>query len=58
MSPADFLAWRRRLGLTQHQAAEALGMSRAMIANYEGEKYPIPRVVELACEALEARFSR
>ena len=55
MTPSDFRSWRLRLGLTQAQAAEALDMSRAQIANYEAGEYPSPRTVELACEALEAR---
>jgi predicted transcriptional regulator len=60
MTGPDFLAWRRRLGLSRKGAAEALGMSLSQIVDYEaGHKRgtdrpaPIPRVVVLACQALE-----
>lgn len=59
MSPADFTAWRKRLGLTKIAAAEALGISPESIANYEkgrrsDSKKPvlIPKVVALACGAV------
>ena len=59
MTPAEFRAWRAARGWTQRQAAEALGMSCSQIEDYEsGRKRgtdrlaPVPRVVELACEAL------
>lgn len=61
MTPADFIAWRRRLGLTQSAAAEALGLTASRISDYEmgrtrGSKSipaPIPRAVELACAHIE-----
>lgn len=52
--------WRRRLGYTQQAAAAALGISVSQLIDYEtGHKRgtdraaPIPRVVALACRALE-----
>lgn len=53
MTPADFLAWRSRLGLTQAGAAEALGISPRQVWNYENGRAAIPRLVELACSALD-----
>lgn len=60
MTGSEFRAWRKRLGWTQQQAAEALGISVSQIIDYEsGSKRgtdraaPIPRVVALACQALE-----
>lgn len=61
MDAHDFKAWRKRLGYTLDGAAEALGMSRSAIINYEagvrrdsGEPVVIPKVVALACAAVEA----
>ena len=60
MTGPEFLAWRQRLSLSRKRAAEALGMSESQIVDYEaGHKRgtdraaPIPRVVALACQALE-----
>jgi transcriptional regulator with XRE-family HTH domain len=35
MSPAEFKAWRRSLGLKQKEAAEKLGLRKRMIQYYE-----------------------
>jgi transcriptional regulator with XRE-family HTH domain len=56
--PERMQAWRDRLGLTQTQAGEALGLSLRAIQHYEGGSRPIPRVVELACWAIEHRGDR
>lgn len=60
MTPAEFLAWRKRLGLTVAAAAETLGRSPSRIADYEagvtrgrGTPAPIPRAVALACGWIE-----
>ena len=61
MSPDQFRAWRHRLNLTQAQAAELLDISVSRLADYERgmtvhavqRPAPIPRVVALACAALE-----
>ena len=61
MTPAELIALRARLGLSQAALARALGMSRSQIMDYErghdrsAEARPvaIPRVVELACAAIE-----
>ena len=65
MTPADFRAWRARLGLTQAQAARALDIGRRTILRYEQDPvdpldeppYPIPRAIALACKALESGLS-
>lgn len=61
MTPDDFKAWRNRMDFTQQQAADALGLSRDTIANYErgsrredNRLVEIPRVVALACAAVIA----
>jgi transcriptional regulator with XRE-family HTH domain len=55
MTPEEFRAWRKRLGLTQAQAAEALGRSRDWVAAAETGRRPIDHTVELACWAIERR---
>jgi transcriptional regulator with XRE-family HTH domain len=61
VTAADLRALRKRLGLTQAQLAAALDLSPSTISNYEGggrPALPIPRVVELACQALVAKDQR
>jgi transcriptional regulator with XRE-family HTH domain len=60
MTADDLRALRKRLGMTQAQLAEALGLTVGTISNYEGARgpYEIPRVVELACEALAQKTRR
>jgi len=49
-----FLEWRMPHGLSLTKAAEALGLSRRMVAyNSNGEK-PVPRPILLACKGREA----
>jgi len=57
MKPADFKRWRKSLGLSQKQAAHALGLKPRIIQYYEkgerdGEKVAVPLSVKLACYAL------
>lgn len=49
---------QRRLNLMQHglsasPAAETLGMSRRNIISYRTASRPIPKVVKLACKAVD-----
>ncbi len=57
MQPSDFKKWRKSIGLSQKEAATALGLKRRMIQYYEkgerdGEAVKIPLTVRLACHAL------
>ena len=57
MAPQQFKRWRKSLGLSQKEAAEALGLKRRMIQYYEkgerdGEPVTVPRSVRLAAWAL------
>jgi len=54
---AGFKRWRKLMGLSQKEAANALGLKRRMVQYYEkgerdGEPVDIPRTVQLACKAL------
>lgn len=62
MTAAELRAWRAYRKWTQRELAHALGMSVSRIVDYEhgesrtdGRDAKIPRVVELALEALAAR---
>jgi hypothetical protein len=55
MRVADFRAWMDQHGLTQEAAAQALGLSRRMIAYYLSGEKPIPKTVMLATEGWAAR---
>lgn len=57
MTAADFLEWRKRLGLTVRAAASALGIHQETVSQYGSGKSPVPLAIELACEAIEARAS-
>jgi transcriptional regulator with XRE-family HTH domain len=62
MQPADFKRWRKSMGLSQKQAAQALGLKRRMIQYYEkgerdGETVEVPKAVRLACFALSKGVS-
>lgn len=58
MTPEALKAWRKRLGLSQQAAADALGVSLRMYAYYEkgrredGRTVEIPRTVALAAAAI------
>lgn len=47
-----FKKWRRKLGYTQVEAGEKLGLSRGAVQYWENEHRPVPLAVELACEEL------
>ena len=46
--------WMARHGLTLDGAAQALGLSRRMLAYYRGGAKPVPRTVALACLGWES----
>lgn len=53
MTPDDLREWRERLGMTQAQAAAALGRSVEWVHSAETRRRPIERMVELSCWAVE-----
>lgn len=57
MNEKEFRRWRKSLGMSQKDAAKALGLKPRIIQYYEkgerdGEKVKVPRSVRLACYAL------
>jgi hypothetical protein len=55
MRVEDFRAWMDEHGLTQEAAAQALGLSRRMIAYYLSGEKVIPKTVMLATEGWAKR---
>lgn len=55
MTPADLIAWRNRLKLTQAEAAAALGCGRRTLQYYELGKYPIPKYIALAAATVKPK---
>ena len=51
----QFRRKRKRLRLTQTELAKRLGKSRPQIARYESGEYPVPKAIELAMKAIEAK---
>ena len=49
-----FLEWRLKHGLSLTAAAEALGLSRRVVADYSNGENPVPKTVLLACRGWEA----
>ncbi|GFO56511.1 hypothetical protein GMSM_35180 [Geomonas sp. Red276] len=54
LSPAGFDEWMKKNGLSLSTAADALGMTRRMIAHYRSGSKPIPKTVQLACIGWDA----
>lgn len=54
MTPADLLAFRQTLGLTQRGLAERLGVPQATLWRWETGQHPIqhPTILRLALERL------
>jgi hypothetical protein len=48
-----FVEWRRRHGLSLSKAADALGVSRRMVAYYSNGEKKVPRAILLACRGWE-----
>ena len=52
MTPTEFRAARKDLGMTQAQLAEALGVSTKTVENIEAGRSDRPRLYSLALRAL------
>ncbi|MGI9412644.1 MAG: helix-turn-helix domain-containing protein [Hyphomicrobiales bacterium] len=57
MTPKQFRAWRKAMGLKQKEAADRLGLKKRIIQYYEkgerdGKRIEIPKTVRLACYAV------
>jgi hypothetical protein len=49
----EFLQWRLRHGLSLNETADALGVSRRMVAYYSNGEKPVPKPILLACKGWE-----
>ena len=55
VTPEAFRAWRKRLGLSQCEAARQLGISERQVGYFDHGEKPIPLTVAMAGECLEWR---
>jgi DNA-binding transcriptional regulator YiaG len=56
IAPATLVAWRTMMELSQREACEALGCSRAALNNWEHGTTICPKYIGLAMTALELGF--
>jgi len=49
----SFDAWMMQHGFSASRAADVLGMSRRNVINYRTATKPVPKVVQLACKAVD-----
>lgn len=52
MKAQEFKSVRKKLGLTQRELALQLNLSIQQISNYETDRNPIPKIVEMALDQL------
>jgi hypothetical protein len=50
----EFAGWQVRVGLSNQEAADALGLSLRTIKNIRSGAVPVSQVVSIACRAMEA----
>ena len=58
MTSKEYRAWQTRRALSHEAAGRALGVNRSTSMRYSDGTLEVPHVVELAIEALEARWRR
>jgi hypothetical protein len=51
---ADFVAWQERVGLSNQEAADALGVSLPTIKNLRSGKTRVSNAIAIACRAMAA----
>jgi transcriptional regulator with XRE-family HTH domain len=56
MTPEEMRSWRKRLGLTQEQAGEVLGVTSRAIAKWESKEAPIDKRTKLATQRYEQTY--
>ncbi len=56
MDAPGFVAWRKRVGITQEELAERAGVTRTTVQNWESGATPVPTSVAAACSIWERRL--
>lgn len=49
----NLLDWQKKVGLSNQEAAEFLGISASTWHNYKNSTSPLPRAIQIACRAIE-----
>ncbi|MEQ8505945.1 MAG: DUF2442 domain-containing protein [Rhodospirillales bacterium] len=57
MTGHDFKAWMKRLGISNNEAADVLGVSARTIKAYKANQGTLPSRVGIACKALERNLT-
>lgn len=58
MTPSQLNAWMKAMDFNKVRASKELGIARFTLDGYLNGKQPIPRYIELACEALSLRWKQ
>jgi hypothetical protein len=58
MKANEFKTWCARVGLSQRQIADRLGVTRQTIHDWESAVSPIPQVMNMSCATWEARLEQ
>ncbi len=53
-TPGDFAAWQKRVGLSNQEAADALGVSLPTIKNLRNGTSAVSNAIAIACRAMES----
>jgi hypothetical protein len=54
MTGADFVRWQEAHALSNHEAADLLGVALSTVKGYRRRKRPLPKAVQIACRAMAA----
>ncbi len=58
MNSIEFRKWRESFGLTQHEIAKRIGVSRSTIQNWESDATALPSMIDDACGVLSDRLKK
>ena len=58
MNSVEFRKWRESFGLTQHEIAKRLGVSRSTIQNWESDATALPSMIDDACAVWSDRLKK
>jgi DNA-binding transcriptional regulator YiaG len=53
MTPEEFTLWRARMGVTQSEAANMLGVTLAAIQHWQRGRRRVPKPIAKLCDYLE-----
>lgn len=57
MTAEELKEAQQQLGMTNHQLAEALGVSLSTVVKWRGDRHPVPKIAALAVRYLIVQAS-